>query len=315
MPERGPDSSAVGRFADWLARTPTNAVLAMVVALPVAPPIAGAVLIQQLLVHGWRGALQRAGLTLAVVALATSLVYPDYAPVLASLSAATLIVCGVVGAMLVRTGSTTLTAQLTLLLAIVAVVSLHVSGVAPAEVWTVYADYIRSSVADDAPAEVLQSVEALVATLHEVAVGSTLIAVMIALFIGYSLYALMPGNGFSLGRFSDLNLGRIMAATMIAACVLFALTGSGIARGVAFCMLVAFFLQGLALLHWFVRQRRVGYGVLAATYVALLAPFFRGRGDGGFFRTGVARFGGGRLSGRLVQYPRCHAGSVISVAD
>ena len=274
MSEHGTDASAVGRFAGWLASKPTNAVLAMVVALPIAPPLAGAVLIQQWLVHGVRGALLRAGLTLTAVVLAVALVSPAYASALALLSGAVLGVSGLVALVLERTGSTTLTAQLTLLLAIIAIVWLHAGDIDPGEVWKIYADYFRSSVADDAPPEVVESVETLVSTLHEIAVASTWMAVMIALFLGYSLYALMPEHAFSKGRFSDLNLGRIMAAVMITACVALAFTASHVARGVALCLLVAFFLQGLALLHWFVRRRRAGYGLLVATYIALLSPFF-----------------------------------------
>ncbi len=260
------------KLAVWLTDKPSNAVLAMVVAFPLAPPLSAAVLVQQCAVHGFTGALLRAALTVGAVA-AAGLIVGAASLELAMFCALVLVLGLSIGAVLVRTGSTTLTVQISLLVALVAIGVLHGLGIEGPSLWQTLAANIRGALAAGSNPEIGEFVDNLLAMLHEIALSGFWLTTVIALYLGQNLRALLPDGNFADGRFRDLNLGRVMAATMIVSCLVFASLGTPMARGIAVCLLVAFFVQGLALMHWFVARRAGRHGVLIAAYVALFMPF------------------------------------------
>ncbi|MEL7539154.1 MAG: hypothetical protein AAFZ58_05750 [Pseudomonadota bacterium] len=261
----------MGRFASWLSARPTNAVLVMVVVFPLTPPVAGAVMLQQTLVHGWQGALLRGVLAVATLALAATIVGSGQE--MAVMCAIVLGLAALLGVALQMTRSTTLTVQLVLLVAIVLIGALHATAADGTKIWTPLANNLRELLsAGQSPAND-EFIALMMTMLHEIALIGIWLTAVIALYLGHMLYALMPGNDFEEGRFRDLNLGRLMAATMIVSCIVLAAFESPIARGIAMCLLVAFIVQGLALLHWFVARRGAGAGTLLAAYLALVLPF------------------------------------------
>ncbi|MEO0998661.1 MAG: hypothetical protein AAFX58_14175, partial [Pseudomonadota bacterium] len=94
-------------------------------------------------------------------------------------------------------------------------------------------------------------------------------ALTISMNHGYALYASAGPQGFDLGRFRDLNLGRVLAGLLAVASVLATLTQSPLVVNVALLLLVAFLLQGFALLHWVAQRRGVSPWLLFALYAAL----------------------------------------------
>ncbi|MEM1264043.1 MAG: hypothetical protein AAGH76_16715 [Pseudomonadota bacterium] len=262
----------IGRIAAWLAAHPVNAVLGMVVTFPLAAPVAASIAVQQTLVHGLLPAALRAVLAVSTLWLSTLIVGGDVGG--AVYFSIGFLGCGVlIGRVLQGTGSTTLTAQLALLAVLVMVIVLHGAGVPGPSIWTGFAENIERLLASESNPEVDQFVDLMIGMLHEIVLSGFWLAAMIALYLGHSLVALMPGGSFKEGRFRDLNLGQLMAGAMIVSCLLLAFVPSAVARGVAITLLVAFFVQGLALLHWFAARRPAGISLLLAVYVALVLPF------------------------------------------
>ena len=95
----------------------------------------------------------------------------------------------------------------------------------------------------------------------------SLMALVLAL--GYGLYQVVPGNAGRFGRFCDLDFGRVLALVMVVASVLALVLGSSWAQGIAFIAFVIFWIQGLALLHWFHSEGPLPVAVLVAAYVLL----------------------------------------------
>ncbi|MEM8983636.1 MAG: hypothetical protein AAGC71_11455 [Pseudomonadota bacterium] len=272
MDRHGAKPSVIGRIAAWLAAQPVNAVLGMVVTLPLAPPVASAIAVQQTLVHGALPAGIRASLAVIMMLLSAAIVGAGSTG-LAVGSAGFLTIGIVTGLVLKRTGSTTLTAQLALLTVLVLVTVLHGAGIPGPVVWETLAENIERWLAKGDGAEVAQFFDVMMSMLHEIALSGFWLATVIALYLGHSLAALMPGGSFREGRFRDLNLGQLMAGAMIVSCLVLAFVPTAVARAIAICLLVAFFVQGLALMHWFAARRPAGVSLLLAAYVALVMPF------------------------------------------
>jgi len=89
------------------------------------------------------------------------------------------------------------------------------------------------------------------------------------LLLGYALYSKLPGEDGKYGRFRDFSYGRVIASTMAVASLLAVLVDVAWLQNVAFVMFVAFWLQGLAIVHWAHAQQLLPLGAVVAVYVLL----------------------------------------------
>ena len=94
--------------------------------------------------------------------------------------------------------------------------------------------------------------------------------IMAAFPLGYALFQCLPGKSAVYGRYCDLNYGRVLAAIMAGTSVLAVLASSVWLQNVAFLLLVTFWLQGLAILHWLHTEKHVPALVLIGTYVLMV---------------------------------------------
>jgi hypothetical protein len=92
----------------------------------------------------------------------------------------------------------------------------------------------------------------------------------LVLLLGYAFYQSLPEKTAVYGRYCDLNFGRVLAAIMAVASILAVATGSVWLQNVSFLILVTFWLQGLAILHWLHVEKHLPGFVLVATYVLMV---------------------------------------------
>lgn len=94
---------------------------------------------------------------------------------------------------------------------------------------------------------------------------------ILALVIGYFLFDTGVDKGaLRFGRFRDLNLGRVLAGLMVLLAVAAALTGNMLLTNLAVILLLAFGLQGFALLHWAKNRYEWSVFVLVVCYLAVM---------------------------------------------
>jgi hypothetical protein len=97
-------------------------------------------------------------------------------------------------------------------------------------------------------------------------VGSSWSIVVLVLVLGYSLYQVLPGKRAAFGRFCDLNFGRVLAVTMAITSMATVFAGVAWLKNVAFVAFVIFWVQGLAIVHWFHVERHLHAVVLIGLY-------------------------------------------------
>ena len=262
--------------AAWLVARPLNAVLALAatISLSYLSFLSGVVLMLLVLRKGPRAAFIDAVLAvglLAIVGLVAQV------PLVTVLSGAVLmwLPAMLLAVILIATRSLTLTLQMSVILAILAMIGffLIVDDLAGfwrsilvtfVEVWrelglTEQADLLDGQL--DAVAEQMTTI----AVLTSWAVHS------INCVLGYSLYRHLPGETADYGRFRDLNLGRVIAITMALASVVAVLSAAVWLQNIAFVMFFVFWLQGLAIVHWLHGEGHLpAFGVIA---VYVLMPF------------------------------------------
>ena len=262
--------------AAWLVARPLNAVLALAatISLSYLSFLSGVVLILLVLRKGPRAAFidaVLAGGLLAIVGLVAQV------PLVTVLSGAVVmwLPAMLLAVILIATRSLTMTLQMSVILAIVAMIGFFLivddlAGfwrsilVTIVEVWrelglTEQADLLDEQL--DAVAEQMTTI----AVLTSWAVHS------INCVLGYSLYRHLPGETADYGRFRDLNLGRVIAITMALASVVAVLSAAVWLQNIAFVMFFVFWLQGLAIVHWMHGEGHLPvFGVIA---VYVLMPF------------------------------------------
>jgi len=92
---------------------------------------------------------------------------------------------------------------------------------------------------------------------------------IVGLLLGYGLYRKLPAGTEELGRFRDLNFGRVIAFTMaIVSLLAFVVDGAWL-QNLAFVVFAMFWLQGLAIVHWLHAEEILPLGAVVAVYVLL----------------------------------------------
>jgi hypothetical protein len=94
-----------------------------------------------------------------------------------------------------------------------------------------------------------------------------------ALFtLGYALFRRLPGQDPKFGRFSELNLGKVIAIMMAISSLVAMLLNAIWLKNLAFLFYAVFWLQGLAILHWLRSEKKVPAVLLIFVYATLVIP-------------------------------------------
>ena len=263
-------------LAAWLVARPQNAVIALAATLllPLLQMVSGVIMVLLVLKQGARTAVLEAavaGVILALVALVTG--SPLMQILVAALS--TWLPAIMLGLVLQATRSLTLTVQVSVLVAALAVVGFYIVIDDLVAYWdpvmTVLLEWTRANNLQE-QARLMESDPVMTANMLTMAIVlSTWMLYSVYLVFGYWLYKLIPGESGDYGRFSDLNFGRVIALIMALLSLLAFVTGAAWLQSVAFVLFAVFWLQGLAVVHWLHSVGNLPLLVVIMTYVLL--PF------------------------------------------
>ena len=256
------------RLAAWLVARPQNAVMGLAVTLLLPAPqlTSGVIMVLLVLAQGMRQAVIEA-LVAAAALLTTSLIFGVSVASLLTLMAGTWVPVLLLAVLLINSRSLTLTLQVTVILAVVALTGFYFVVVDPAAFWEPYLTTM-AEIARQSGLELNQELlDAEVMTVS--AVLAFWMLYVAGLLLGYGLYRKLPKETDEFGRFRDLNFGRVIAFTMALASLLAFVVGGTWLQNVAFVLFATFWLQGLAIVHWLHAEGKLPLGAVVAVYVLL----------------------------------------------
>ena len=179
------------------------------------------------------------------------------------------------GTLLASTRSLTLTLQVSVLIAGGAMLAVFAVTGDPSEMWRTVLEAIievwREMGLHDQAEVLATDFDAIARQMTMVAVVTSWSFHVVTCVLGYKLYRQLPGESAVMGRFSDLNFGRVIALMTAVASVLAYLTGAVWLQNFAFVLFAAFWLQGLSIVHWLHARGFLHMFGLVAVYV--LMPF------------------------------------------
>lgn len=259
-------------IAKWLVARPHNAVLGLAVTLLLPAPqlTSGAIMVLLVLVQGIRLAVIEASVAAPVLAVAFVLFGGTLASVIV-LMAVTWVPVMLLAVSLVTMRSLTLTLQMTVIVAVAALLVFQIAVPDPTAFWQPYLDIMAAVIRENGLQLDTELLTADVMTISAVLVFWMLYTV--ALLIGYWLYQQLPVEVHDFGRFRDLNFGRVIAFTMLLASLLALVIDATWLQNVAFVTFVMFMMQGLAIIHWLHGEGILPVAALVAVYVLL--PFLQ----------------------------------------
>lgn len=259
-------------IAKWLVARPHNAVLGLAVTLLLPAPqlTSGAIMVLLVLVQGIRLAVIEASVAAPVLAVAFVLFGGTLASVIV-LMAVTWVPVMLLAVSLVTMRSLTLTLQMTMIVAVAALLVFQIAVPDPTAFWQPYLDIMAAVIRENGLQLDTELLTADVMTISAVLVFWMLYTV--ALLIGYWLYQQLPVEAPDFGRFRDLNFGRVIAFTMLLASLLALVIDATWLQNVAFVTFVMFMMQGLAIIHWLHGEGILPVAALVAVYVLL--PFLQ----------------------------------------
>jgi len=262
----------VQALANWLLARPYNSVLGLVVTLLLPAPqiTSGTIMVLLVLAKGARLATIEAVIAAAILAVVSLLLGGSLASVI-GLTAGTWVPVMLLAVLLVTMRSLTLTLQVSLIVAVAALLMFQVVVPDPAAFWQPYLDEMARIISQNNLALNTELLTADIMTVSAVLVF-WLLSVS-ALLFGYALNEGMTGETGRFGRFRDLNFGRVIAFTLAVASMLAFVIDAAWLQNVSFVMFVMFMLQGLAIVHWFRAEAMLPGLAVVAMYVLL--PFLQ----------------------------------------
>jgi hypothetical protein len=262
----------VQALAKWLLARPHNAVLALALTLILPAPqlTSGAVMVLLVLAQGPRFAVIEASVAAALLVVMSLLLGGSLASVI-GLTAGTWVPALLLAISLVTMRSLTLTLQVSVIVAVAALLLFQVAVPDPAAFWQPYLDVMVAVVRENGLELDTELLTAEVMTISAVLVFWMLFTG--ALLLGYGLYRRLPVETVNYGRFRDLNFGRVIAFTMALVSLLALVIGATWLQNVAFIVFVMFMMQGLAIVHWLRSEGMLPNVAVVAVYVLL--PFLQ----------------------------------------
>ncbi len=262
--------------AGWLVARRLNAVLALAATISLAwfSFLSGVVLVLLILHKGVQEAALDALFAAGLMAIVGFVAQVPLAVVLPGALAIWLPAL-LLGTVLAASRSLTLTLQLSVLVAVAAMLVFFVVAGDPSLFWAEVLSTIGDVWRDMG---LNQQADMLAAEQATIAGQMTMMAVLVSwtvhvasCVLGYKLHRQLPGETARYGRFRDLNLGRVIALIMALASIAAWLSGAVWLQNVAFVMFAVFWLQGLAIVHWLHGEGYLPTFGFVAVYV--LMPF------------------------------------------
>ena len=263
-------------IAAWLVARPLNAVLALAATISLAylSFLSGVVLVLLVLHKGARRALVDTLFAAALLAVVGLLAQVPLATVMTG-ALVMWLPAMLLGVLLTTTRSLTLTVQLSVVVAVVMMIGFYLVVDDPPSFWRPILEMIvevwRQVGATEQAALLEAQIDGVARQMTIVVVLTSWAIHTINCVIGYLLYRALPGETAELGRFRDLNLGRVIAITMALASIVAVLSGAIWLQNIAFVLFLVFWLQGLAIVHWLYGEGHLPVFGVVAVYV--LMPF------------------------------------------
>ena len=259
-------------IANWLVARPQNAVLGLVITLFLPAPqlTSGAILALLILAQGVRFAVIEALVATGVLLVASLLLGGSLESVI-GLTAGTFLPVMLLTGLLVTMRSLTLTLQVSVIVAIAALLMFQIAVPDPAAFWQPYLDEMAKIIRENGLQLDTQLVTAEVMTVSAVLVFWMLYTA--AVIFGYALYQGLAKETVNYGQFRDLNFGRVIALALALAALLAFVIDAAWLQNVTFIVFVMFMMQGLAIVHWL-----RGEGILpliAVVSMYILLPFLQ----------------------------------------
>lgn len=262
--------------ATWLVARPLNAVLALAATISLAwfSFLSGVVVVLLVLHKGARSAaieIAGAGALMLVVGVIAKV--PLLSVIVGAL--AIWIPAMFLATVLRVTRSLTLTLQISVLLAVAAMLAFFVLVGDPNEFWrevlVSIVELWRELGLTDQAAVLDTNMESIVEQMTMAATVTSWSVHVASCVLGYKLFRVLPDGTDQYGRFQDLNFGRVIALLMALASIGAYLSGAAWLQNIAFVLFAIFWMQGLAIVHWLHGNGLMPlFGVVA---VYILAPF------------------------------------------
>lgn len=259
-------------FASWLVARPLNAVLGLAVTLLLPAPqlTSGVIMVLLVLAQGTKLALVEASIAASVL-LTVSLLFGVSIASIATLMAGTWVPVFLLALLLLSSRSLTLTMQVSVIIAALALVGFYIVVVDPVAFWQPYMTTMAEIVKQNNLQLNIELLSAEVMTVSAVLAFWVLYSV--GLLLGYALYKGLPQETANFGRFRDLSFGRVIAFTMALTSLLAFLVDAAWLQNLAFVLFVVFWMQGLAIVHWLHGQGQLPLAAVIAVYALL--PFLQ----------------------------------------
>ena len=255
-------------LASWLVARPQNAVLGLAVTLLLPAPqlTSGVIMVLLVLAQGVRLAVIEASIAGALL-LAVTLAFGVSVESMVTLMAGTWLPVLLLTLLLINSRSLALTMQVSVIVAVVAMLGFYVVVADPVAFWQPYLTTMAQIARDNALELNTELLNAEVMT-----VSATLAFWMLyvtALLLGYGLFARLPGETGRYGLFRNLSFGRVIASIMALVSLLALVVDVALVQNLAFVLFVVFWIQGLAIVHWMQAEGILPIGAVVAVYVLL----------------------------------------------
>jgi len=222
------------------------------------------------LAEGARLAVVRASVAAAALAAASLLLGGSLASLVA-LMVATWVPALLLAQALVAVRSLTLTLQVSVIVAVAALLVFQLAIPDAEAFWRPYLDLMEDIIRQNG---LTLNTELLTADV--MTVSAVLVLWMLytgALLLGYGLYRRLPAGTDNYGQFRDLNFGRVIALTLALLSLLAFVIGAALLENIAFIIFVMFMMQGLAIVHWLHGEGKLPLIAVVSVYV--LMPFLQ----------------------------------------
>ncbi|NQV87832.1 MAG: hypothetical protein HQ492_12230 [Woeseiaceae bacterium] len=259
-------------IAQWLVARPQYAVVGLAVTLLLpAPQIgSGAIMVLLVLAQGMRLVVIEALVAAGALAVASLLLGMSLTS-LVILMAETWVPVMLLAMLLATRRSLTLTLQVSVIVAIAALLIFQIVVPDPAAFWQPYLDLMNDIIRLNG-----LELDTELLTADVMTVSAVLVFWMLytgALLLGYGLYRRLPAKTEEYGRFRDLNFGRVIAFTLAVLSLLAFVIDAAMLEDIAFIIFVMFMMQGLAIVHWLHSEGILPMIAVVSVYV--LMPFLQ----------------------------------------
>jgi len=207
----------------------------------------------------------------ASVMLTVSLLFGISIASIATLMMGTWVPVLLLAVLLLNSRSLTLTMQVSVIVAALAMMGFYVVVEDPVAFWQPYITILAELAKQNNLQLNTELLSAEVMTVSMVLAFWMLYT--IGLLLGYALYKRLPRETGNFGRFRELNFGRVIAFTMALTSILAFVVDVTWLQNLAFVMFVIFWLQGLAIVHWMHGEGQLPLAAVIVVYALL--PFLQ----------------------------------------